>query len=210
MSNAHYDTTRKEQANALDSAFVELYEQHYGSQASEIRSLQNGLEYASDDNEKTLADLHDMSGADRILLLETGMGAKPVFVEEKTRTFKPDNMQKFGHYNGPTDEDLALTVEYHNKKNQPKHRKQLDHVDEIGFVPSLLAFVVYNKTTKKPFVSMLIDYQALLSMKDEIDYQRNSNDRDGNTTDYIPQDELVQRGLVEGRYFNYDRSLFNE
>lgn len=209
MSKSHFDPTRKENSNELDGAFESLYKRYWGDDLRHIRGMQEGTTYPTADTEKSLDEIHDIMGADRMLLIETGMGSKPIFVEEKTRTFKPHKM-KYEWYNSPKDEDLALTVEYHNKKNQPKHRKHMEHKNQLGFIPSVLAFVVHVEGTNKPLVSMLMDYHELLERKSGMDKKRNPNGADGNTSDYISQSELHDNGIVLTRYCDYDTAVFGE
>ncbi len=193
-SRSHFTPDRKAHANKLDSAFTRLYQQHWGNSVATY-DFQDGTDYPLKDSDKSLAQIHDLMGADRLILKETGMGSVPIFIEEKTRTFKREKLDK-GWYNKPFDEDLALTIEYHDKRNQPKHRKQLKSVDTPAFVPGVLAYIVHEKETDEAIRGYLIDYHDLLTRKDELQYDEQRNDRDGNTTHYIPQIELVENDMV--------------
>ena len=194
MSKTHFSGDRKRQANQMADVFPRIYRDYWGENTT-CRDFQAGVHYNPDDAEKSLAEIHDIMGADRLILNETELGSMPIFAEEKSRTFKREKLDK-SYYNRPFDEDLALTTEYHNRKNQSKHTKHMAHKDGYSFIPTVLSFLVYEADTLEPIRAYLIDYHKLLNEKDTLDYTENTNASDGNTTHYISQMELIERDLV--------------
>lgn len=194
MSNTHFSGERKQHANTVDAGFKHIYEDYWGD---EIRyhNHQEGTHYPDSIADMTDAQVHDIIGADRLILRDSPAGVVPVFVEEKSRTFKREKLDR-EFYDRPFDEDLALTIEYHNKSNQPKHRKHLEHREGHIFTPSILSYLIYDPETKQPIRGYLIDYEKLLATKSDMEYETYRNDIDGNTSHYITQLELVERGLV--------------
>jgi len=196
----HFKNGRKRESNAISKHFPELYQSCWDESITCI-NFQDGIEYPSDDAKKTVAQIHDLMGADRLVLRETQQGSLPVFIEEKTRTFKREKLDT-GFYDSPKDEDLALTISYHNKSNQPKYQKHVQHYGEGIFIPSYLAYLVYDPDGNIPIYSYLIDYKQLIECHDDIAKSLQHNEVDGNSTYYISQGELEQRGLVTHRWEN--------
>jgi len=200
MSKTHFSGDRKRQANNLADAFERLYKHCWGED-TQCHNYQDGVHYPRSMDDMTDAQLHDIIGADRLVLRETHMGILPTWVEEKSRLYRP--WIDAPYQDSPFAVDLALTTEYHNKTNQPKHRKHVEYHDKQMFIPSVLAYLVAD-ADDTPIRGYLIDYHKLLANKSEIAYQPRRNDSDGNTSHYISQMQLIEHGLVIDSWVNED------
>lgn len=187
----HYDESRKQEAQQMRPAHNRMYKQLWGEDIT-IHSFESDRKYPAHDEDKTINEIHDIVGADTLMLVDSKTGTKPIFIEEKSRTYKKEKLSK-PYYNGPKDEDLALTLKYNQKDNQPKYQKHIDTVDKIGFIPSVLSYIVYDSDRMEALRGFLIDYKKLLRVRDNLDTTVQEYKRYGkvqNVTEYIPQPEL--------------------
>jgi len=189
----HYDKSRNADSEKLRPKINTLYQKQYGDNLLEIRNFNDNSEYTDD---KTLSDWHDMAGADTMLTVDTPIGAKIIFVEEKVRTYLETDYAAT-----PFDVDLALTLEYFQLDNQPKFKKHIELYDSGMFIPSRLMFVVKDSDY---FVhqATLIDYRRLHeNARDLIESGTiHTNQRDGNKTLYLNDSVLEDFNLVINRW----------
>ena len=191
---SHYKESRKQQADTHREQINDLYRDYWGKSLDRIIDLDGQNAYETDDN-KTVADWHDIAGADTGLVIETEHGGMITFVEEKTRYYDAD-----GYADSPDDVDLALTTEYPNKSFAPKHKKHLELRTDGMFIPSWLFFGVHDSAGMCR--CYLIDYNRLLAWYDAIEAEstEHHNQRDGNVTRYVEVETLDQYDLIEERW----------